>query len=131
MKYHVHFIIFLSIIVNLIACDIEDQNKYKITEGKYLLDMDNNVYIEILDQEKLYFHNIDFSLLQAELDRYGINFDAQTQLDMKRHNFDITAYALYVFLINSQNYGDICLKIVYSNKLETLNIYNTTYLLKR
>jgi len=77
MKYYTHFIfiIILSIIINLIACDIEDQNNSKITEGKYLLDMDSNVYDE--------------------------------------------------------NYGDICLKIVYSNKQKTLNMYNTTYLLKR
>jgi len=133
MKYYKHFvfIVILSIIINLLSCNIEEQNNSKITEGKYLLDMDSNVYIEILNQEELYFHNIDFSLLQAELDGFGIAFDAQTQLDMKKHNFDITAYALYVFLINDENYGDICLKIVYLNKLKTLNMYNTTYLLKR
>ncbi|GBU28053.1 hypothetical protein R84B8_01611 [Treponema sp. R8-4-B8] len=125
------FIIFFSIIVNLASCDIGDQNKIKITEGKYVFNMDCNVYIEILNQRELYFHNIDFSSTQAYLDGMGVIIDVKTQLDMKKHNFDITAYALYVFVTNVENFGDLYLTIPYSNEEQTLTYGHKTFLLDR
>ena len=82
-------LVFLAVLVLLVTgCN----SKKEITVGKYYLGNDNDVYIEIIDNERIAFHNVDFSVIEATwLSEFEVEVDIAEIIESEystNDNFD-------------------------------------------
>jgi hypothetical protein len=118
--------IFLSLAaLALTAC----KGAWPIASGRYYLEGDVTVYIEIVDGDKLYFTNYDFTQIEAELREAGLPFDVDiaSNVEPKIYKDD---YAKGEFFVKIGGGGSSALNLTYSAADKTIRFGDDIFNLK-
>ena len=116
------FVVCVILLSSLVGCNKKDPTEISI--GKYYLSDNRECYIEISEENKISFVNVDFSPINDSLKQsYGVEINAAELLaDVCTYETNEDFDRLYVPLM-----GEVFITIIYSDTEGTLQLMSKTY----